>query len=124
MTESSDSKSKPRLPPELAERARNARSGGGGRQPRAGSGPAPSRILAAAASVSAGFGLIALLGGSQGSSDVVIEVRPAPVVVESQTVTAPGVARSEAIPVVEGATPAPAPSGPGQAEPVARSEGS
>lgn len=44
-------------------------------------GPSPSRIIAAAGSVSAGIGLIALLAGSADPVEVVVQVEPTPVIV-------------------------------------------
>ena len=48
------------------------------------SGPAPSRIIAAAASVSAGIGLVALMAGAQ--PDIVVQVNPTPLTVQPANV--------------------------------------
>lgn len=47
-------------------------------------GPAPSRIIAAAASVSAGIGLVALMAGAQ--QDVVVQVNPTPITVQPASI--------------------------------------
>jgi hypothetical protein len=97
------------------------------RRPKS-SGPAPSRIIAAAASVSAGIGLIALMAGAQ--QEIVVQVNPTPVtvqpasiVVEMQPASATnGDAPEVQVRVVEPAAPAEraAP----QARVVTQSEGS
>jgi hypothetical protein len=109
-------------PPAAAARARQART--------AKSGPAPSRIVAAAASVSAGIGLVALMAGAQ--PDTVVEINPTPVLVQPASIVvempamAPGTETDTPVTVrvVEQAVaveqPAPAP----QARPVAQSQGS
>lgn len=74
-------------------------------------GPSPSRILAAAASVSAGIGLVALLAGPNEPSPVVIQVEPAPVVMATSPTAPPrppATADPGLVPPVEAATPAPA----------------
>lgn len=97
------------------------------RKPKS-SGPAPSRIIAAAASVSAGIGLIALMAGAQ--QDIVVQVNPTPVtvqpasiVVEMQPASATnGDAPEIQVRIVEPA--APAERAVPQARVVAQSEGS
>ena len=92
------------------------------------SGPATSRIVAAAASVSAGIGLVALMAGAQ--PEVVIEVNPTPILVEPANVivempaSLPGAANEApvSIRVVEAAVAVEQPVA--QAQPVARSQGS
>jgi|GEM_PF-2803532 hypothetical protein len=96
-------------------------------KPRRSSGPAPSRILAAAASVSAGIGLVALMAGAQ--PDIVVQVNPTPVTLQPANVIValqPG-SPGEDVPgiqarVVEAAAPAERPVP--QARVVAQSEGS
>lgn len=73
------------------------------------SGPAPSRILAAAASMSAGIGLIALMAGAQ--QDVVVQVNPTPVTIQPANIVVelPAASGNDAsevqVRVVEPATP-------------------
>ena len=92
------------------------------------SGPAPTRIVAAAASISAGIGLVALMAGAQ--QDVVVQVNPAPVTVQPASFVVEmtpadgdaGTPTQVEVHGVESAVPAerPAP----QARVVAQSEGS
>ncbi len=50
-------------------------------------GPSPARIIAAAGSVSAGIGLVALLAGTAAPAEVVVHVEPTPVVVTTPPTT-------------------------------------
>ena len=88
------------------------------------SGPAPARIVAAAASVSAGIGLVALMAGAQ--QDVVVQVNPTPVMVQPASVIVElPAANGEDQPqvrVVEAAQPTERPAA--QARVVTQSEGS
>jgi hypothetical protein len=94
------------------------------------SGPAPSRIIAAAVSVSAGIGLVALMAGAQ--QDIVVQVNPTPVtvqpanvVVEMKPAVTSGNQTSPAeveVRIVEAAAPAERPVP--QAKVVTQSEGS
>lgn len=95
------------------------------------SGPAPGRIVAAAASISAGVGLVALMGAA--AQDVVVQVSPTPVVVQPASVvvelpvtdesgTATGDPTEVVVRIVEPAIPAQQPVS--QAPVVAQSEGS
>ena len=94
---------------------------------RGSSGPAPGRIVAAAASVSAGLGLMALLAATTGTQTATIESRPTSVALEttsdegSLSASATG-RRQEQVGVVEG--PVPTLQATTSPEPVSRSEGS
>ncbi len=93
-------------------------------------GPKPARIVAAAASVSAGIGLVALMAGAQ--QDIVVQVNPTPVTVQPASIVVemspasiegnPAVLADVEVRAVEPAAPAeqPAP----QARVVTQSEGS
>jgi hypothetical protein len=85
--------------------------------------------------VSAGFGLVGLMAGTQSSGDVVIEVQPTPVVVNAPVHVVPSTAEpaaepAAARPVIAPAQPAPVepaaatPIQVTEPEPVTRSEGS
>lgn len=118
------SETKPRIPEALrqraAERATNGVHDAVPAQPKT-SGPAPSRILAAAASVATGVGLVALMAGNAGGQEIVVQVQPAPVIVQPVAVedrppAAPEVRVVGAAAPVEPSSSMPAP--------VAESEGS
>lgn len=126
-----------RIPADPARRAASRRpeaatTGGPGTRSAAGTdGPSPGRILAAAASVSAGVGLVALLAGSGGSTPVVVEVQPTPIVVENHITPSPAVSADPTMApaarverTVQAATPAPAPVQAAPAQPVVETEGS
>ncbi len=97
-------------------------------------GPSPARIIAAAGSVSAGIGLVALLAGTATPSEVVVHVEPAPVIVApTPTASGPGTSAGPIAPdpetaiPVQAATPAPTASPPTTVPParvVTTSEGS
>lgn len=97
------------------------------KRPTPRSGPAPGRIVAAAASISAGIGLTALMAGAQ--PDLVVEVNPTPIVVEPASIVVElpaGAADDDGsgvrTRVVEAAAVVERPAE--VAEPIARSEGS
>lgn len=81
-------------------------------------GPSPGRVLAAAASVSAGIGLVGLIATGNAAGTTVTDAQP------TQVVESPAGAASsnDGFDVVEGATPAPRPAP--APVPVTRSEGS
>lgn len=90
-------------------------------------GPLPSRILAAAASVSAGIGLVVVMAGAQ--PEIVVQVNPTPIVVqpvdaisEMSTESGDGGETPVSFRLVEAAVPVDQLST--QARPVARSQGS
>lgn len=98
--------------------------------------PTAGRILAAAASVASGIGLVGLLSSTTGQNEVVVQVAPTPVVIEQVITPAsatPAASQSEATEqfiVVQPAEPVatviqlqPA-QAPVQQEPVAESKGS
>ncbi|MGI9615118.1 MAG: hypothetical protein ACR2QO_19555 [Acidimicrobiales bacterium] len=96
----------PRIPEELTKR-RSAKPST--RQQT--SGPSPTRIVAAAASASVGLGLMTVMA-STGQPDIVVEVQPTPIVVESTG----NAGQQPEIRVVGAATPAPEAAAPGAAQ--------
>ena len=89
-------------------------------------GPAPGRILAAAAATSVGIGLMAAMAAASPAEPVVIEMQPTPVVLAPGTAgvatpsgAAPTTPASVDVPrrVIAPATPAPAPTEPAATDP-------
>ncbi len=132
---------RPRIPEHLREASRRAKAArtsstataqltsaatNAPKNPGRKSGPSAGRVVAAAASVSAGIGLVALTSMASAQADIVVQVEPAPIVVSSDTPMTPASQAEPAIRVIE--APTSVPTTPGATEPapqpVTESEGS